>query len=110
MKTIKNKGDNTEPTINYLLSMSRRTTYSDEDSIALLELTKPRKIMPPKSNANKDESTSISRNTPDNDTFDVILPPLLGSGNAREGTVKIEVNPEDTAFLDYEGISGAIGR
>jgi hypothetical protein len=80
---------------------------SDEDSITLLELTKPRKDMPPESNA-KDESTTS--NTPDNDTFDVILPPLLGSGNAGECTVMIEVDPEDAALLDYEGISGAIGR
>jgi hypothetical protein len=80
---------------------------SDEDSIALLELTKPPKNKPPKSNA-KDDSTSS--NTPDNDTFDVILPPLLGSGNAGECTVMIEVDPEDAALLDYEGISGAIGR
>lgn len=80
---------------------------SDEDLIALLELTKPPKNKPPKSNA-KDDSTSS--NTPDNDTFDVILPPLLGSGNAGECTVMIEVDPEDAALLDYEGISGAIGR
>jgi hypothetical protein len=40
----------------------------------------------------------------------VILPPLLGSGNAGECTVMIEVDPEDAALLDYEGISGAIGR
>ena len=44
------------------------------------------------------------------DSFDVILPPLLGSGNSGECTVMIEVDPEDAALFDYEGISGAIGR
>jgi hypothetical protein len=58
-----------------------------------------------KSVSPEDSSTKV-----ENDSFDVILPASFGGGIAGECTVMIEVNPEDAALLDYEGISGAIGR
>jgi hypothetical protein len=48
---------------------------------------------------------------PENDSFDVILPPsFLGRAAADACTVMVEVGADDAALLDYEGISGAIGR
>ncbi|CAJ1902810.1 unnamed protein product [Cylindrotheca closterium] len=47
---------------------------------------------------------------PENDSFDVVLPSLLGTANAGECTLMVEVSPEDARLLDYEGMSGAIGR
>jgi Tfp pilus assembly protein FimV len=47
---------------------------------------------------------------PVNDAFDVILPPLLGTNSNGECTVLVQLDPQDAVTLDYEGVSGAIGR
>lgn len=47
---------------------------------------------------------------PINDSFDVILPPLLGTNSNGECTVLVQLDPQDAVTLDYEGVSGAIGR
>lgn len=47
---------------------------------------------------------------PVNDSFDVILPPLLGTNSNGECTILVQLDPHDAATLDYEGVSGAIGR
>lgn len=44
------------------------------------------------------------------DTLDVVLPPLIGTGNSGECSLLIQVEPDDAARLDYEGVTGAIGR
>lgn len=70
---------------------------------------------PTGSDANS-KSTKMPLETPncsdpsENDSFDVVLPPLIGTANAGDCTLMVEVRPEDASILDYEGMSGAIGR
>ena len=54
----------------------------------------------------KKKETKVNANS----ALDVILPPSLLTGAGGECTVMIQVDPDDAALLDYEGISGAIGR
>ena len=52
----------------------------------------------------------MSQPTANDDPIDLILPSNVGSALSGECTVMIEVDPSDAALLDYEGMSGAIGR
>lgn len=54
----------------------------------------------------KKKETKVNANS----ALDVILPPSLLTGAVGECTLMIQVDPDDAALLDYEGISGAIGR
>ena len=83
-------------------------------SLELLEDTKKKSV--PVDVASSQESTSALVDEPssteaEQDSFDVVIPPMIANGNAGgECTIMVEVDPEDAAILDYEGISGAIGR
>ena len=79
----------------------------DNDLLALEEVTSRGGSVTKR--GKKPAATSDS-SPAENDSFDIILPPLLGSGTNGECNVMIQVDPEDAALLDYEGISGAIGR
>lgn len=89
---------------------------ADAETIKLSALDKDssEKAASKKPKARPSTTTSAEEKTPnedgENDSFDVVLPPLLGTANGGECTVMIEVNPDDAALLDYEGMSGAIGR
>merc|ERR1712194_587892 len=39
-----------------------------------------------------------------------LLPPLLGTVNGGECTLMVEVGADNASMLDYEGMTGAIGR
>ena len=79
----------------------------DNDLLALEEVTSRGGSVTKR----KKKPAATSDSSPaENDSFDIILPPLLGSGTNGECNVMIQVDPEDAALLDYEGISGAIGR
>mmetsp|Transcript_38627 Transcript_38627/g.93375 ORF Transcript_38627/g.93375 Transcript_38627/m.93375 type:complete len:228 (-) Transcript_38627:272-955(-) len=65
---------------------------------------------PTVSDAKAKSETPKSSDPSENDSLDVVLPPLLGTANAGECTLMVEVRPEDASMLDYEGITGAIGR
>ena len=100
-----------------IVEIDEESMSSDGDSEALADENEPNTEIS-KTKVTGKELAPASRKTVsqeqsshvENDSFDVILPPLLGSGNSGECTVMIEVDPEDAALLDYEGISGAIGR
>lgn len=44
------------------------------------------------------------------DSVDIVLPPSLFSSGGGECSILVQVEPEDTTILDFEGSSGAIGR
>jgi hypothetical protein len=62
---------------------------------------------------NPKKSTKKSSSTPAHctiaDSLDVILPLSLGKSNG-ECTVLVQIDPEDSRNLDFEGTTGAIGR
>ena len=71
------------------------------------------KSSPPKKATKKDQQQAHDYNNIENDSFDVILPASLGNNAGTVGggcTIMVEVEEEDAQLLDYEGISGAIGR
>lgn len=91
----------------YSISSASISDDSDTEKTKLTALKKKgSKIKSASNNAGK----KILDEDGENDSFDVVLPPLVGSANGGECTLMIEVNPSDSALLDYEGMSGAIGR
>jgi hypothetical protein len=54
-------------------------------------------------------SVAVVETPPINDSFEVILPPWLGS-ISNGCTVMVQMDPQDAATLDFEGVAGAIGR
>eukprot|EP00980_Cylindrotheca_fusiformis_P027033 scaffold18525_cov190-Cylindrotheca_fusiformis.AAC.3 len=83
---------------------TKNTIASKKDPVKSAASEKPKlsTALPSRNEALNDDA--------ENDSFDVVIPPSLGTSTYGECTLMIEVNPDDAAVLDYEGVSGAIGR
>jgi hypothetical protein len=96
----------------------------DESEVLVVESPKNSAASTKKNSPSKTKSPSSSKASsspkilpkspeaaePVNDSFDVILPPLLGTSSNGECTILVQLDPQDAVTLDYEGVSGAIGR
>jgi hypothetical protein len=83
-----------------------------QNATAKKALPKPAPTKSSNTTAEEAKESSSPRNNDgsENDSYDIALPSLLGTANGGECTLMIEVDPDNAASLDYEGVSGAVGR
>ena len=105
-KVSRKKASKSTDVIDSLGSPGEQETKSKEITEDDSEASPP----PPVEDSNADVQETKSNDLPENDSYDIMLPSGLGAANTMDCTLMVEVSPQDASTLDYEGVTGAIGR
>jgi hypothetical protein len=105
-----NDSDDESETLVVEVEPPKKSAASTKQNNSPSKTKSPSSSKDPSSPKKFPKSPEAAEPEPVNDSFDVILPPLLGTNSNGECTVLVQLDPQDAVTLDYEGVSGAIGR